>query len=265
MTVANRPRENLPWIVDEYILVGDLWRRRGRSSGTSDREVQALAHLLGRSPASISRRLGNFEGTEHSGRGLKPIGGDALAAWNRVKDDPDALAAAVTRARFRLRALLNFDIPHGTVGVPRLVAPEESSLEPGPVMTEGESRHALRLEAQLVRDFRDHVDPLESRLTGLVIPVPTGVLRVDLYDTATHVLIEAKAQTTRNHLRLAVGQLYDYQRYLDDFASGLAVLVPERPSRDLMGLLAHARVAAIWRAGTGFADSARGEFVTPRT
>jgi hypothetical protein len=258
------PRENLPWIVDEYLLVGDLWKRRGRSSGTSDPEVQALARLLGRSPASISRRIGNFEGTEHPGRGLKPITGEAFATWTRVKDDAQALANAVARATSRLQLLTNMDMTVTTSSDPRLVAPENSSLEPMEVTTQAESRQALRVEAQLVHEFRVWLDPRGTRLQGLLIPAGNQLLRADLYDTVNDVLIEAKARATRNHLRLAVGQLYDYRRYLTGFGSSLAVLVPERPSDDLMGLLDHAGAAAIWRSGNVFVDSAGGNLMRPR-
>ena len=41
-------------------------------------------------------------------------------------------------------------------------------------------------------------------------------LRVDLFDTRTKTLIEAKAEASRNHLRLGIGQLLDYARYLEE-------------------------------------------------
>jgi hypothetical protein len=62
-------RDGTSWSLDEYVVVGQLWLNRGRSVGVGDSEVKALAALLGRSPASISRRVGNFAGTDNPGSG----------------------------------------------------------------------------------------------------------------------------------------------------------------------------------------------------
>ena len=71
-----------------YIVVADLYLRRGRSSGVRDPEVVGLAQLIGRTPASVSRRLGNFDGTARAGMGLKPVTGEALSTFNQIRDNP---------------------------------------------------------------------------------------------------------------------------------------------------------------------------------
>ena len=86
------------WSLDEYVVVADLYLRRGRSSGVRDPEVVELARLTGRSPAAISRRLGNFDGTVRPGRGLKPVVGEALEVFTRMRSDEGSRRHAVEEA-----------------------------------------------------------------------------------------------------------------------------------------------------------------------
>ena len=81
-----------------------------------------------------------------------------------------------------------------------------------------------------------------------------------------HVLIEAKASSGRDHIRLALGQLLDYVRHTGPLFEmpALAVLVPTRPTDDLMDLLSRSGVDAIWRKGRAFADSVGGRYSTKR-
>src|SRR5438132_10521270 len=112
------------------MVVADLYLRRGRSSGVHDPDVLRLAELTGRTPASISRRLGNFEGTAHPGRGLKPVTGVALQSFRMMQTDhalrDEMVRAATSRllAGERITALKM--APPGS----RLVMPEEFSVEP---------------------------------------------------------------------------------------------------------------------------------------
>jgi len=65
-------------------------------------------------------------------------------------------------------------------------------------------------------------------------------------------LIEAKSSISRSHLRLAVGQLYDYRRKLRRrFVTDLAVLLPKRPGSDSHDFLNDVNVKVFW-----FKDSA---------
>lgn len=54
----------------------------------------------------------------------------------------------------------------------------------------------------------------------------------DAYDPKTGTLIEAKATSTRTDIRMAVGQLLDYQHHLMPGAK-LAILVPSAPAPDV--------------------------------
>lgn len=139
-----------------------------------------------------------------------------------------------------------------------VVAPGEHGLEPVPVISKAEARIAEQIEARLVKDFREWLDPAGTRLRGISITTGDGArLRVDLFDTSTGTLVEAKAKPTRNYLRLAVGQLLDYRRYLPQVKS-LSVLLPRRPVADLLEFLASVGVSAIWKSGDVFSETEEG-------
>lgn len=69
-------------------------------------------------------------------------------------------------------------------------------------------------------------------------------------------LIEAKGSVTRENMRMALGQLIDYNRFVR--AEYRAVLVPSRPRPDLIELAETAGQAIIWPQGTGYKCSTAG-------
>jgi hypothetical protein len=75
-------------------------------------------------------------------------------------------------------------------------------------------------------------------------------LIVDLFDLTHWQLLEAKVSTSRETIRMAIGQLRDYKRYYNRPPS-LAVLLPSRPSADCVKLLTDNRIAVIWKNLTG--------------
>ena len=144
---------------------------------------------------------------------------------------------------------------------PRLVDPESTLVEETEVAPPTTSRRMIRAEAQLVRRYRNWLDPDGARLRGMVIPTAAGLLRADLFDTALNVLIEAKAEASRPHVRYAIGQLYDYRRYVAPEPQ-LAILFPSRLSTDLETLAEGAGVDVIWESGELFTDSAGGRLTS---
>ncbi|WP_433792582.1 hypothetical protein [Actinoplanes sp. CA-252034] len=256
-------RDGLPWLHDEYWIVGELWLRRGRAVRSNDAEVVEIAHLLGRSPDSITWRVGNFASTDNPGRGPKPITGEPLEKWKKLRGNRAALAHALAQARARMALLANATVPGPHDAGVRLTPPDIPSQEPVTVRTEAADRQAEQTESVLRERFRRWRDPSGKRLHGISIDIPGSTLRVDLYDPIAGLLIEVKAKAERDSLRFAVGQLFDYRRYLS-FEVNLAILVPSRPSDDLMGLLNAASVAAIWPRATSFTDSEEGRYLSAR-
>lgn len=242
------------WSLDEYIVVADLYLRRGRSSGVRDPEVGELSQLTGRSPASISRRLGNFAGTVYPGTGLKPVIGEPRIVFDAMRSDDGYRQRVLSEARSRLQAVR---AGLGSGSAPRLVDPESLEVEEGDIAPPVTTRRLVRSEAQLVRRYRTWLDPEGTRLRGLIIPIGGGSLRADLVDTLLNILIEAKAEASREHVRYAIGQLFDYQRFMDP-RPDLAILVPRPLPSELRALPEVAGVGVIWEAEDGFVDSAGG-------
>lgn len=82
------------------------------------------------------------------------------------------------------------------------------------------------------------------------IRTPSGALLfTDIYDTTDSVLYEAKASSDRDSVRMAVGQLLDYRRFVG--AESLAVLVPNRPSSDMVDLLEDLEIKLVFPGAPG--------------
>ena len=93
--------------------------------------------------------------------------------------------------------------------------------------------------------------------------LPVGEVRAifsDAWVEVRNALVEAKNSDSRDSLRQAIGQLYDYRRF---HAPGvhLAVLLPYKPSDERLDFLGSAAIEAIGPFGDGFRDSAGGVFV----
>jgi len=61
----------------------------------------------------------------------------------------------------------------------------------------------------------------------------------DLADAHSAIVYEAKGVTNRTSVRLALGQILDYGRYVKKHVDGaeLALLLPKRPPGDMISLL----------------------------
>jgi hypothetical protein len=82
----------------------------------------------------------------------------------------------------------------------------------------------------------------------------------DAWVEARRALIEAKNSDSRDAIRQAIGQLYDYRRFHEP-PIRLAVLLPYRAEGDRLALLRSAGVETVWPHGSRFRDSAHGAFV----
>lgn len=83
----------------------------------------------------------------------------------------------------------------------------------------------------------------------------------DIYVPERQQLIEAKGDVTREAIRMAIGQLFDYRRFAPP-GTRLAVLLPRYPGPDLEDLLKSVQVDCIWRKDdAGFIDNANGGYI----
>ena len=96
---------------------------------------------------------------------------------------------------------------------------------------------AERREQQLVHRLAKFLNARGYATTRWKIPIPDqqAPLYTDMYVDRLKELIEAKASCERSDIRMAVGQLLDYRRYLD--VEKLTVLLPCKPSPDLRNYL----------------------------
>lgn len=84
---------------------------------------------------------------------------------------------------------------------------------------------------------------------------PAGEIRslfTDMYDQQANELYEAKGTTTRDAVRRGIGQLLDYRRHIVP-KPALTLLLPHRPSDDLIDLLGDVGISCVYEEpGLGF-------------
>lgn len=112
---------------------------------------------------------------------------------------------------------------------------------------------AERREAELVAEYSAHLKAEGHEVVRHRMRPDGAVaaLYTDLYDVTAHELYEAKGSIARMSIRLAVGQLLDYRRHLERPGVRLTVLVPDRPSADLLAFLGSVDVCCVYRCGPG--------------
>jgi hypothetical protein len=127
------------------------------------------------------------------------------------------------------------------------------------VEREALSYESERREAQLVSEYAKYLERKGCSVERRAFIVGKERMECDLFDKTRRNLIEAKSSTDRIAIRMGVGQLADYSRHFKPRPS-LAVLVPKRPSDDLIALLSSQRISAVWRSKSQFKDNANDRF-----
>ena len=62
---------------------------------------------------------------------------------------------------------------------------------------------------------------------------------------------EAKGSVSRDAIRMAIGQIFDYKRFASS-KTAVSILLPERPQSDLVELIECAGINMIYQAEDGF-------------
>ncbi len=140
---------------------------------------------------------------------------------------------------------------------------EQQTEEPFEQRSEQLTRTAYRREQALVQRLAEHLRrSRDHHVWRHAIRLGDGTeLRTDLFDQDTGLLVEAKASSDRPSIRMAVGQLLDYEQFISPKPKWKAVLVPDRPADDLVALLDTLNIAAIWASSDTFRDNRRGRLV----
>lgn len=150
----------------------------------------------------------------------------------------------------------------GSVDRPKatLVPIERGEVEGYEVATAARVRRATRRESRLVSDYAAFLEAGGDVVKRTMLQRSGGgPLYSDIFNQTRSQLIEAKANGSRGEIRMAIGQLADYGRFVSADAAK-AVLLETRPHPDLLDLLSKQNIAVIWRQESGFVDNARGVF-----
>lgn len=279
--VSSAGRVRLDWTREEVILAMDFYVTCGALGGGSipgqvPGEIAELSRLLKRlsayppeaqgekyrNPQGAYLKLMNLRAIETGGaHGMNAYSQLDAAVWRDYIDNLEGLHAEAAAIRQQLE--------DGVLAPASTTAPtvedvniEQQHAEWFMVSPSGEPREAERAEQKLVLRYQDYmaakgvtVSRKRYRPTGQVRPI-----YCDVWVEDRQALIEAKNSDSRDALRQAIGQLYDYRRFHEPPVR-LAVLLPYRPNPDCLALLRSAGIEAVWPHGPGFRDSARGAFV----
>ena len=184
--------------------------------------------------------------------GIEPM---SLRQLDHKKLTPEQFAAA--------RRFVPTGVRGGRRRPARPVPIEQSTVEDFEIRFEARIKAAHRKEQQLVRAYADYLE-VRGRTVERFLCQPDGggpALYSDLFERDRRNLVEAKSGVTRPAIRMAIGQLADYARFIRPAPKRRAVLVPERPPQDLEALLKAENIAVVWREGKKFADNADGELL----
>jgi hypothetical protein len=138
---------------------------------------------------------------------------------------------------------------------------EQQHVEEVEVSHTTSSDTAARREQMLVLEYMEWLTTSRREVVRFRVR-PSGEARelvCDVWEKTRNNLVEAKGTGSRGEVRMALGQLFDYRRFVDQ-PPACAVLLPDRPRADIEELLTSAGIFAVWKDGPTFADNADGRF-----
>ena len=257
------------WSEDESRVLVAIFNSNDFSVGDDDRlENHRMAEALDRTPSAIDWQWRNIDGLIKRDKAALNVGANVIDAVADFESDPKTarlVAIEICRRNGWTELIQMIGI-----GSKRLVSSEESNSSPLVVSVEDvpvaamnaewaeverlTNSSAIYREATLTERFRARLlgvghEVTRYRITFAGLPP----LYTDLADATSHVLYEAKGSSDRMSVRLALGQVLDYGRCLANM--DLAVLLPNDPVPDLVGLLFDQEVGCIVEQhGGGFID-----------
>ncbi len=218
----------------------------GHVAASRDLRLFVADGYVGKSKTKLQRYIGQFR--------IDPMG---PASWQPAPDSSGAVRQVLI---FHLlpvgeTALKELDQEAGaspSLTVARMVPPEvDDSIF---YETSGsEPTTASRIESGLVESFRAWLGHPSYAVKRWAIRVPgtRSPLLSDIYDTTTKTLYEAKSSPARSDVRMAIGQLLDYQRHIPISKLTCSLLLPSRPTDDLVDLVHYAQMGVTFRLRDG--------------
>ena len=124
-------------------------------------------------------------------------------------------------------------------------------------------RVVSRVEFELQRAFGEWIASTGHPPKRLRLPAGTSSIEPDLYVPSKPWIVEAKKSSGRAYVRTAIGQVLDYVHIakLEDLDASPVILLPGRPERDLVELIAELGIILAVRRGDSFEvlEPARGK------
>lgn len=193
---------------------------------------------------------------------LNPPAGLSEAAYNKIRTEPawtqqvlevitriigdhpayDDIVALLGLSRLRIQT------PSGAVVT--AVPLSKNTTERFTIITAGPSpQDRARREANLQNSYAEYLRSHGHTVHSRRIELEHTSLYLDMYDESTGELIEVKSTTDRMTIRLALGQILDYARFVDHQYK--SILFPERPTEELIALLHSHGVSVAWAVSSG--------------
>ena len=223
---------------------------------------RSLNERYGRSPKAYEYRMQNISYIyDQQGRpwleGLKPLSNVGVHVFEQIKGlvevyDPMEIGAQVTATSKSSEELL--EIKDGATNSRRVPIGEKKG-DPGRIVRSKKELIIRQTEDKLVNRYKNYLmDKSHLLLEKNIIELKSegATLETDGWIQETETLIEAKSESSRENIRMAIGQLFDYARHLDTTPSVLAILLPDRPSDDLIELLSSLKINIIYEKGNEF-------------
>jgi hypothetical protein len=224
---------------------GDQVMKSGNRAILRHKEDGRQLHLFRSTRRSFVERVGRFE-----------VDGEEPWYFDDAPGTDDVIRRMIV---FRLRPVAETLPPSGPyVSAPSPdpqieYSPVEEHVAEASTTVEARSYEARRREAELRTRYCAYLESRghEVKSHKITPPGERRPLRTDLFDVTTNVLVEAKSNVTRESIRMAVGQLLDYSRFITPRPQ-LAVLVPDKPRADLLDFCAAMYIATVWEADESF-------------
>lgn len=127
------------------------------------------------------------------------------------------------------------------------------------VKTKYRISESRKREAKLLKDYKQWLKNRGRSLSALKY----NRFQCDGWEKERQNLIEAKASTRREDIRMAVGQLLDYAYQGKEIYQQphMAILLPSKPNFASIKWLSPLQIGVIWRSGRSFFDNANGQFI----
>ncbi|MGW5613806.1 hypothetical protein [Streptomyces sp. NPDC003877] len=153
---------------------------------------------------------------------LRPMG-----EFERLSQD------VITRADTTASQRVSADVVTTTLVEPKRKRATESRRAAQPSLIAELRQAAIREQylAELMAQGHD-VAAFQIKISGT-----TSTLKTDLYDATAHELYAIRGASTREEIRMAVGQLKDFARHIKPAAPKLTALLPDKPQDDLIRFL----------------------------